>query len=480
MDLVVVRKLKPGWLLGGFQIVTKGYIEPIQGAQTRLMSDELKQNLKDLDQGAERTVQRTPEAAKDGGVIAASSNQKVHNIAFEETHKNDKTLSEPDMIAINDGETVAEYKARVAQIQANRFGFFDSTEDKGSSAETTGVVVDYKPLEVFKNKSFALGMDYEERHDSRSVSEKLTAFAESAGKQAADPEGLRLYIQGELDKMIGVGEGLNIAKEQTKGAVAGGWEALSNGTVANFLSKPNAINDPLFHAVSSALTAMKEDPNSVNHALELLGTTVMSASERYSALSNREKGHVIGETMFALIGPEGMQPLNSKTAEQLGLASMREGELSQLGIRKINFEAIEMHMPELPPELRKLNYQPAAKDLLSAMEQKGRTFSIATEGSEDLRRLNSANAQGSAIGDHITLRENARKITALEEFLHGTQRRLPSFEDIPDTVAEVHVKDFMLRHAKMLGLDQNDLKALQWLKEDAIERAAKNGYTWKE
>lgn len=114
------------------------------------------------------------------------------------------------------------------------------------------------------------------------------------------------------------------------------------------------------------------------------------------------------------------------------------------------------------------------------MERKGRTFSIATQGSEDLRRLEAMNAQGGAIGDHITLRENARKITALEEFLHGTQRRLASFDDIPDSIAEVHVKDFMLRHARMLGLNENDLKALEWLKSNAIEKASKNGFTWKE
>lgn len=173
------------------------------------------------------------------------------------------------------------------------------------SAEDTGTVIDYQPKEKVRNKSFALGMDYEEGRDTRSVYQKLTDFARVAGRKAADPEGWKTYIQGELDKMIGVGEGLNIAKDQTKGAVAAGWKALTDGTVANFLSKPNAINDPLFHAVGGALTAMAEDPNAVNHALERVGTTIMNASERYSALPNREKGHVIGETMFGLANPEG-------------------------------------------------------------------------------------------------------------------------------------------------------------------------------
>jgi hypothetical protein len=32
----------------------------------------------------------------------------------------------------------------------------------------------------------------------------------------------------------------------------------------------------------------------------------------------------------------------------------------------------------------------------------------------------------------------------------------------------------------MLGLDRNDLKALDWLKSDAVEKADKAGFTWKE
>ena len=84
------------------------------------MSEQVQQNLKVSDQGAEKTVQKTSEAIKDGGVIAAQPNQEVHGQAFASAHQNDKTLSEPDMIAMNEGETVAEYKARVAQIQANR------------------------------------------------------------------------------------------------------------------------------------------------------------------------------------------------------------------------------------------------------------------------------------------------------------------------------------------------------------------------
>jgi len=89
---------------------------------------------KAADQAEQSAVEKTPEAALVSGVVAAQPNQKVFGEANSIAHANDKTLSEPDMIAMNDGETVAEYKARVAQIQANRFGFYDSAQEKTSDA----------------------------------------------------------------------------------------------------------------------------------------------------------------------------------------------------------------------------------------------------------------------------------------------------------------------------------------------------------
>lgn len=77
---------------------------------------------------------------------------------------------------------------------------------------------------------------------------------------------------------------------------------------------------------------------------------------------------------------------------------------------------------------------------------------------------------------------NAAKIQALEEFLHSTQNKLGFFErdQIPRPIAEVHVNDFMIRHARLLGLNDNDVQVLQWLKERAIEKANAAGFIWKE
>lgn len=85
-------------------------------------------------------------------------------------------------------------------------------------------------------------------------------------------------------------------------------------------------------------------------------------------------------------------------------------------------------------------------------------------------------------GHEIVLPANPRKIQAIEEFLHSTQCKIGLLDDpeIPRQVAEVHVKDFMLRHSKMLGLTENDVQVMQWLKQDAIEKAKQAGFTWKE
>ena len=77
-------------------------------------------------------------------------------------------------------------------------------------------------------KAYALGMDYEDGRHMGTVSEKLLDLVQAAGKRATDPENQKAYIQGQLDKIIGIGEGLNIAKDSTKGAVVAGWTALTD------------------------------------------------------------------------------------------------------------------------------------------------------------------------------------------------------------------------------------------------------------
>jgi rRNA maturation endonuclease Nob1 len=57
---------------------------------------------KRADQAEKTSIAKTNEAAKEGGVIVGQPNQEVHGKAFEQAHQNDKTLSEPDMIAMKE------------------------------------------------------------------------------------------------------------------------------------------------------------------------------------------------------------------------------------------------------------------------------------------------------------------------------------------------------------------------------------------
>lgn len=171
------------------------------------------------------------------------------------------------------------------------------------STEQTGTIIDYK-IKQESESSFSLGMDYEDAGANLPLS-KLGEFMEKAGRRATDPEGWKLWSQGEINKFAGIGAGLNEAKDETKAAVAAGWKALTDGTVVEFLSHPSAINTPVFKTVAGAFDAMSKDSNAVNKAFEALGQVVIKASEGYSDLPDAEKGKVIGKVMFGLINPEG-------------------------------------------------------------------------------------------------------------------------------------------------------------------------------
>lgn len=107
-------------------------------------------------------------------------------------------------------------------------------------------------------------------------------------------------------------------------------------------------------------------------------------------------------------------------------------------------------------------------------------------GDKDLGHLKSVGA--SAVyrildnGHEIVIPAGAGKIQVLEEFLHSTQRKLGLLDnpEIPRSIAEIHVEDFMIRHSRFLGLTENDLQVLNWLKRDAVSAARKAGYIWRE
>ena len=68
----------------------------------------------------------------------------------------------------------------------------------------------------------------------------------------------------------------------------------------------------------------------------------------------------------------------------------------------------------------------------------------------------------------LLLRPDARKVEVLEEYLHNVQKDIGLTEKLssgPIGGLEMHVKDFMLRHKKMLGINDADAAWISdWLK----------------
>jgi YD repeat-containing protein len=113
----------------------------------------------------------------------------------------------------------------------------------------------------------------------------------------------------------------------------------------------------------------------------------------------------------------------------------------------------------------------ASQQLLDAVNKK-RAVTMATEGSDALRYLNYRQAEAAALGkEDIILRLNPSKAAVLEEFLHGTQNKLGIVDRLGTSgfgSAETHVKDFMIRHQKMLGLSPEDIRRLQILRDKGL------------
>jgi formylmethanofuran dehydrogenase subunit D len=196
----------------------------------------------------------------------------------------------------------------------------------------------------------------------------------------------------------------------------------------------------------------------------------------------------VEETTTLLVSPEDMSRLGLKNGDRVRLrseqgaieiacAAAKAGELppgvlflpyGDMSSRLMGGDTHGTGMPnsksfdvELDRLLRGIERAPPA--VLDKIGRKGRTIVFAAQGSEELRYLQSMAANANVGGpnlDHIVLREDARKIEALEEFLHGTQQRLGIVARTSLIDAEKHVKRFMVRHRKLLGISAQDVEIL--------------------
>jgi hypothetical protein len=140
-------------------------------------------------------------------------------------------------------------------------------------------------------------------HVKRTAVEALNDLVKKAASKASDPEQQKVCIQKELDKIIGIGEGLNAGKENWKASAASALKALQDGTVARFLARPNAINDELYKVISNTVESISRLGKHPEE-LENLGAAILESGRRYSALPAREQGRVSGEWIFNMVNPE--------------------------------------------------------------------------------------------------------------------------------------------------------------------------------
>jgi hypothetical protein len=250
--------------------------------------------------------------------------------------------------------------------------------------------------------------------------------------------------------------------------------------IEEHLSKPNALNEDLWNLPGAAMGGLEhlaKSPEQVNKDVAALTGRALDVLDR--PMEAKQRATLIGALMPMFFLEGHGQPIESEAARQMKLEQMSAEQLKGLGI-----ERVEMRMPEVPPQLRHLKLTKAEPELLDAMRAKGREFEIIEPGTLARGRLDGLGKEAAVLisfdmPDLIQLKVGASKIAALEEFLHGTQFRNPSLAELPIAIREIHVKDFMIRHSKMLGLSENDLSILRALMQDEIQTAYRQGWVWK-
>jgi len=260
--------------------------------------------------------------------------------------------------------------------------------------------------------------------------------------------------------------------------------------IKEWMATPNAVSDALVNigpALDNAVNyyantpteLVKQDTDAlIDKAVDALDQTFVYAH------TSQERAKVAGNLMpmFFFEG-NAKEPINPQTVEQMGLETLSQEELNSLGINRLFQETADFHMPEIPKHLKNLDFPSMTQELVQAMEGKGRTITIGEPGSRVWSDLETVGANAKVIYpwcDEIMVKSNAPRVALLEEFLHGTQQKIGLLDipEMPRHLPEIHVKDFMLRHSKMLDLTENEITLLEELKERAINGLNQEGYRW--
>lgn len=213
-------------------------------------------------------------------------------------------LTEKKMVQV--GAKTYDTNAVVAYDNQGRSGIVSDATNATVVYETDKSKIVPKEVEVQPTQVNA-GLDY--NRENVPFSQKLANFALSAEARLMDPVSRQAHFQGMIDRVIGVGAGLNEVKEEIKDsakmAASKAITALKDGSVASFMAQPNAINEPLFKTIGICFDAMKKDPNAVNKVLSIMGRELEEANNKYTNMTPYERGVQDGKAMFFFINPSG-------------------------------------------------------------------------------------------------------------------------------------------------------------------------------
>jgi hypothetical protein len=237
------------------------------------------------------------------------------------------------------------------------------------------------------------------------------------------------------------------------------------------MTEPGAINSD----IEKTATHFKQSP--FQFEKDVLGAFLGAVDKLDKPMTAEQRAGAAGALMPMFFFEGGAKPIDKAAVNQMKLDQMTAEELKMLGI-----ERTEMNMPQIPENLRDLPLTRADQPLLDAVRDHNRDILFAEPGSEAERHLNVMEAEASVFNtsaaepDIILLRPQASKISVLEEFLHGTQRTIDALKDKERVILELHVKDFMIRHRKLLGLSNNDIEMLEAMKDRELRRAEMQGH----
>lgn len=357
---------------------------------------------------------------------------------------------------------IAKIAGEIADIDLNELGKFGkdvaeflikaANAVKDSNTDLISFLQDFNPLDLLAVVEDAL------KAGGRKIGELLAdTIISITGKSPADlGHGIGVLIGYAIPEVL-----LAVFSASISAAIKTGVQA--------FKTAFNTVIKPLLTAFSE----FKKMLGPIREALKLL-RVVIEDVKKFVAMLAKSGKEKLGKVIQDLL--EGLERLlKGKLDEVAEEATTKVDDVSHLDdaniIKNVGFptnkvnKAIEKGFMNSSDEL--MGVEKASDELIAAVSKKRRVI-IAKEGSEELRMLEYFEAEASVGGEDmasVLLRENPSKAAILEEFLHGTQHKLGIIDDLGRNGAEAHVKDFMIRHQKILGLGDDDIKILKRLME---------------